>query len=282
MSLVTVDCQTSPSGQVNEDRAGAVNALAWVIDGATDVVETPLTRALSDADWIAGRLDATLRDIGASAPADLAGLPSITANRLAADFAREAIRQPTGKFEHPSASALIVRPCRKGLDYVAVGDCSMLSLSQSGFVRAGVEADAAGDRQLAAVLSALHNKHGGLDAVAARAHVWPSIRAARAAMNEPTGYGVFSLTPTPMRFVRTGQVVMQEGGHVLLATDGLMRLVDVFGCYSARDLLCAAVSNGLEALLRELRGIETSDADGHRYPRAKAYDDATGLLLRWT
>ena len=101
-------------------------------------------------------------------------------------------------------------------------------------------------------------------------------------MNEPTGYGVFSLTPTPMRFVRTGQVVMQEGGHVLLATDGLMRLVDVFGCYNARNLLDAAVSNGLEALLRELRGIETSDADGHRYPRAKAYDDATGLLLRWT
>ena len=60
MPFVTVDCQTSASGQVNEDRAGAVNDLAWVIDGATDVVETPLTRALSDADWIAGRLDAAL------------------------------------------------------------------------------------------------------------------------------------------------------------------------------------------------------------------------------
>lgn len=61
----------------------------------------------------------------------------------------------------------------------------------------------------------------------------PSIKAGRAAMNQPDGYGVFSITPTPPHFARNGQIVMLAGGHILLASDGLMRLVDVFRLYTA-------------------------------------------------
>jgi hypothetical protein len=43
-------------------------------------------------------------------------------------------------------------------------------------------------------------------------------------MNEPGGYGVFSITPTPRHFVRAGQIAMAADGHALLASDGLMRL----------------------------------------------------------
>ena len=75
---------------------------------------------------------------------------------------------------------------------------------------------------------------------------------------------------------------MAAGGHALLASDGLMRLVDVFHRYTEIDLLHAAVSSGLDPLIRELRAIETADAIARRYPRAKVSDDATGLLLRWT
>ena len=63
--------------------------------------------------------------------------------------------------------------------------------------------------------------------------------AGRAAMNEPDGYGVFSITPTPRHF----EIDMPAGGHALLASDGLMRLVDVFKLYTALDLL-SAVRNG--------------------------------------
>jgi hypothetical protein len=282
MPIVVVDCQTSGSGAVNEDHASVTLDLAWVIDGATDVVEVPLTPAATDADWLAGRLDAALKDIATSVPADLTDLPSLTARRLASDFSRDAIRQPAARREHHSASGVVVRAGPEGLDYVAVGDCSLLAFGSDGLVRAGVEADAAGDRDLAAALAALHDEHGDLDADGARARVWPSISAGRVAMNEPDGYGVFSITPTPTRFVHSGRISMQPGGHVLLASDGLMRLVDVFGRYTEVGLLDAAGSSGLEPLIGELRAIEAEDAVARRYPRAKVSDDATGLLLRWT
>ncbi len=282
MPFVITDCLTSASGRVNEDRAGAAYDLAWVIDGATDVVERPLTGAATDADWIAGRLDAALKVLAVTPPIDLSQLPDLTAARLAAEFAREARRAPIDKTEHPSASAIVVRACDAGIDYVSVGDCTLLVEGLSGFVRVGVDDVAAGDPQLAQALATLHANHGGLEAETARARIWPSIKSGRAAMNEPNGYGVFSITSTPRHFVQAGQIAMPAGGHALLASDGLMRLVDVFRLYTAHELFAAARNEGLTPFIRLLRTAERDDAHGHRYARAKVNDDATGLLLRWS
>ena len=109
MSFAIVDCLSSASGKVNEDRAGAAHDFAWVIDGATDVVERPLTPAATDADWIAHHLDVALTALSATPSIDLSQVPELTAARLAADFAREASRVPIDKTEHPSASAFVVR-----------------------------------------------------------------------------------------------------------------------------------------------------------------------------
>ena len=270
------------AGKVVEDRAGAANDLAWMIDGATDVVERPLTSAATDADWIAGRLDAVFSELSATSPADLSLLPNLAAARLASEFACEARRAPIDKTEHPSASAIVVRGCNAGLEYVSVGDCTLLAGGISGFVRVGVDAGAAGDPQLARALAALHASHSGLNAETARARIWPSIKAGRAAMNERHGYGVFSITSTPRHFVGTGQIAMPTSAHVLQASDGLMRLADVFRLYTAPALFAAARDEGLTPLIRHLRTVEREDIHGHRYPRAKSNDDATGLLLRWS
>lgn len=282
MPFVIIDHHTVASGRVNEDRAGGAHDSAWVIDGATDVIAQPLTHAATDADWIAGRLDAALTALSATWPVDISRLPDLVAARLAAEFAASAKRAPHDKTEHPSAAAIIVRNCNVGFDYVSIGDCTLLAEGSSGFVRIGVDEADAGDPNLAKILADLHAEHDGLEAEAARAQVLPSVKAGRAAMNEPNGYGVFSITPTPTHFVHDGQLAMLPGGHVLLASDGLMRLVDVFGLYSAPQLLETARNKGLQALLQVLRKVENDDVQGHRHPRAKIHDDATGLLLRWT
>jgi hypothetical protein len=256
--------------------------VAWVIDGATDVVERPLTSSVTDADWIAAHLDGALKDLAIAPPAELSQLPDFTAPRLAAEFAHEAERMPIDKTEHPSASAVVVRACGAGIDYVSTGDCTLLVEGSNGFRRVGVDAANAGDPQLAKELEALHAEHGGLEAANARARIWPSIRAGRGAMNEPNGYGVFSITPTPRHVVQTGRIAMPAYGHALLASDGLMRLVDVFRLYTALHLFASARQDGITPLIRKLREIESDDIHGHRYNRAKISDDATGLLLTWS
>ncbi len=270
---------TLAANDINEDRAGAVGALAWVIDGATDVIDTPLTTSATDANWIAETLDGLIAGLAVAPPADLAELPAILTERLQLEFRRAAKRRPIGRHEHPSAAALIVRADGLQLDYLSIGDCTLLALSNAGVTRLGTKEDEAGDMWVAEALMDYRSKNPDAPADAAHAQLWPQLGAARWSMNQLDGYGVFSLTPTPSRFIKLGSLKVAPGGHALLATDGLMRLVDVFRRYSIEELLAETIERGIAALATEVRALELDDPDCIQFPRAKRHDDASGVLL---
>ncbi len=280
MPLKIIEVLSAPSGTVNEDCVGAEAALAWVIDAATDVIEEALVGTASDAAWFAVALNAALCRYSHNPPADLARLPALLAPELADEFDRAARRKPKQRYEHPSAAALVVREGDKGLDYVSVGDCTLLLETSSGFARIGTEAADAGDACISDAIRRYQEREAMPTAESARSYIWPKIRARRAQMNEPEGYGVWSITPPPAHYVCAGTVQPVEGGTALLATDGLFRLVDVFARYSEQAMFKLALSRGLGALVEELRRLEAADRDNIHYPRAKTCDDATGLLLR--
>lgn len=277
-----VAIMSAASDSENEDRGGAVGAYAWVIDGATDVLESPLTPGVTDASWVAATLDRLLGE-AARAPRppfeSLAAAPSWLSERLAAEFDRVARRAPAGRHEHPSASGVIVRVEDQSLHYVGVGDCTLLAETRQGFRRLVTHERDAGDPWVAQAVVAFHAGREQATEEEARADLWPRLLAARAKMNEPDGYGVLSITPTPAPFVISGSI--EPGGLVLLASDGLMRLTDVYRHCTSEELLAAVAAEGLNTVLAELRAIERADAGCRRYPRAKARDDATGVLLRF-
>lgn len=277
--LADIDINSLAANEVNEDRAGIAGAMAWVIDGATDLIDTPLTTAATDASWVAETLDTLLRTLAAAPPADLADLPAILTEGLQLEFRRAARRRPIGRHEHPSASGIIVRADGAHLEYVAVGDCSLLVTTAAGVRRIGVSERDAGDRWVAETLTTFRARNPDAAAGAAHKQLWPKLGAARGAMNQPDGYGVFSLTPIPSRFIQRGRLQIASGGHALIASDGLMRLVDIFGCYTAEELMFAVVDRGISSLAMELRKIEEADRECVRFPRAKRHDDASGVLL---
>ena len=272
-----LDVATLAAGPINEDRAGAAGDLAWVIDGATDVVDAPLTSYPTDASWIAETLDTQLRDLATLAATDLALLPATLAPRLETAFQRVAKRQPIGRQEHPSAAGLIVRARDTRLEYVVVGDCSLVLRTPDGAKRVGVDDADAGDVWVAKAVREIHGQYSDALPDQVRERLWPQLRSARSAMNE--SYGVFSLTRPPAKFVKSGSEAVLAGTMVLLATDGLMRLVDVFGRYTVETLLEAASRRGLSSLLMEVRSLENADEYCREFPRAKCHDDATGLLV---
>ena len=280
MPLNIIEALSVPSGTVNEDCVGNEAALAWVIDGATDVIEEPLVGTASDAAWFALALDTALRRYAHDPPADLSRLPALVAPELADEFDRDALRKPKARYEHPSAAALVVRERDSSLDYVSVGDCTLLLETSSGFMRIGTEAVDAGDTFIADAIRRFQEWEAMPTAESAHSYLWPKIRARRAHMNEADGYGAWSITSPPACYVRTGSVQLAAGGPALLATDGLLRLVDVFGRYSEQTMFQLARSSGLGVLIEELRRLEAADRDNICYPRAKTCDDASGLLLR--
>lgn len=279
MPLTVLDLATVASGAENEDRIGTRGALAWVIDGATDIGSEPIIGPGSDAGWFAGAIHDVLDDPGFDIGPRLADLPSRLAATIAARFEMAQRRAPADRFEHPSASGVVVRMAGATLDYVSVGDCTLIVEQNGTVARIGSDLADAGDKRLAAAIARFHDDNGGASAAAARAHVWPAMRAARNRMNTPGGYGILSITPPPDEFVRAGQVDLASDARILLASDGLMRLVDVFHAYDDGSLLRAAERHGLAALCHELRAFEHGDPETRVHPRAKTCDDASGLLL---
>jgi hypothetical protein len=280
MKLEIIDAVSSSSGVANEDRAGAFGSLAWVIDGATDVIAPPLAGDISDAAWLAEEIERGLRLDAAGAVEPLADLPTYLADGLAQAFDRARRRAPAGREEHPSASGVVVRLKGAMLEYVSLGDCALIAEDGNGLRSLGVEEDGSGDRWVRDAIEADRRADPGAPQAKLRENLWPKLRAARAAMNTPGGYGVFSITPPPAHFVRSGGLALEPGATVLLASDGLTRLVDVFRRYGARELFDKVRTHGLASLVEELRQVEHADAACISFPRAKISDDATGLLLR--
>jgi len=279
MILETVEVVSIASGRDNEDRAGAEHALAWVIDGATDVLPEPLTRAPSDAVWFAKATHEALRALATAPPSSLIDVPQLVADRTAPRFLAEARHPPRDPGEQPSAAAIVVRTTQAGtLEFITLGDCVMIVESAGALTRIGVDEENAGDRWVADALRGTTVTGEPLT----RTDLLPRLRAQRTAMNAPGGYAIFSITAPPRAMIRHGELPLAEGARILLATDGLTRLIEVFRRYDTEAFWNAAWTRGLADLAAELRTLEAADFACTHFPRAKTCDDATGMLLRVT
>jgi len=291
----------------NDDRCGHGTRLAWVIDGATDLIEAPLVGRRSDAEWLAEFAQIWLEGYAhAGAPPDLRTLFDALTDRAANAFKRLAGAVPEQRYAHPSAALLMAGLPEPGiLSVLAVGDCTLLVRARDGSVtRHATRREDAGDAWLRHVIDRRRREHGTRDGShhgAKDAHgahradharvgqgeplrnlILDDLKRARARMNEPGGYGVLSITTVPETFVTTGRIQIEPGAGVMLASDGFMRLIDVFGLYCEHDLYQAVHAVGPAPLLEQLRTVERNDADCLTHPRAKTCDDATVLALSVT
>jgi hypothetical protein len=108
------------------------------------------------------------------------------------------------------------------------------------------------------------------------------------------GVGVVDGLPELRYFVQTGEVALDGVALVCLMTDGLEwppSAQEVFTddpdkaaelCEQRCTFMGEQIAqHGLAGYLDQLRQAETGDPDFERYPRMKAHDDATGVLLRF-
>jgi serine/threonine protein phosphatase PrpC len=254
----------------NEDAAGTAGdgriGAAWVIDGATDVGgRTFVPGTDSDAAWYARTLDAGIASLSPGDPAAIA--------RGAIVRAAEAWSTAVAGMDVP----------RHGLPSAAVAWVGWtVVLRQDGHpARAlGRQGVTASEVALNAAVRRLQQE-GVADSAARRAALIDRLQSQRARMNSPGGYWIFSVDPAAADHLDRMDVRLDGAGHLLLATDGFWRLVDPYGVHDADGLMDAVVARGPQALIAELRALEAADADCIRFPRIKARDDATAVLIRY-
>ncbi|MEZ5994772.1 MAG: protein phosphatase 2C domain-containing protein [Hyphomonadaceae bacterium] len=261
-------------GKQNDDACGFAGARAWVLDGATDLDDAPLTGAASDASWIAHFGNAYLH----AASGDLRSQVSAASAAAGQAFAALTAGKPIERWQSPISSLLIAEECEGGVHGLDLGDSRVFARDANGVVHiAGGPDDAADDETaLAAKQTDAHKP------LLARTETIAMLRRSRAGLNQPGARWTFGVNPACADHAQAWRFELARPAHILLMTDGFSALTDRYRAYDAGGLVAAALASGLQELGREVRAIENADAGAHKHPRFKKSDDATALLMRLT
>jgi hypothetical protein len=266
----------------NEDICGVSGDWAWVIDTSIFPGTKPVMHAKSDATWLARFADERLSNLAPQAQDGAALL------RHVMEEARTAYRAVAPAERHddfvtwPLGAMTLVRRRGDLLDAWTFGDTTAYVRRPDGTVV--TLGDAPGLRDAESSMAAeLMRQAGSRPTAILDEPVFLSWLAERRERQRKSGIpaALLSFNPGAVDRLRHETAPCQDGTVILLASDGFSALVDLYRAMDAEAALEAALASGLEPLVKLAREIETErDPDGQLYPRFKASDDATAILLR--
>ncbi|WP_147282345.1 hypothetical protein [Microvirga subterranea] len=267
-----------PGSHVNEDGAGLHGHAAWIIDGATGVSDRKLTSGGSDAAWLAGTIDERLTHLASNGGSE--HFDHLEHSIRGAFEAETAYADLPGDEHAPSACLGFLRLLERSasgllrLEGHFLGDVVALVPTENGIVRWTDERSKPFERRTLAALEGASREPGAMPEAVRR-----QIQENRTRLNHPEGYWVVNpRRPWAGRQLRF-EAAIAPGQPVVLATDGFMRLVDVFAAYSDSSIHAGLSAGEGERLMQELRKREREDAWAGLYPRVKIHDDATVLVV---
>jgi hypothetical protein len=257
----------------SEDRFGTSGAMAWILDGASSVSPGLVRTARSDADWIVDHLDNELRALS-DRPEPLKELVARALHHVAllADDEWEGARPEVP----PSAALGVVRHVGDHTEFFVLADVSVILRTEAAAVwlidRRVDEHNAAARREL---------EEAVLEPEITFAQISERTRPLlaeprRSMMNKPDGYWAASIDEAAADHALTGTIDGAE--EVILATDGFIRALDLFGLVSSPEQL---FTSDFRALAGSIRAIERGDPDTIAYPRWSVSDDICAHRLRW-
>jgi hypothetical protein len=181
------------------------------------------------------------------------------------------------RVDEPHAAVVLIRCDRDGLDYAILGDSGLLAV-QNGATRVITDPEVAAiDPALARRMAELRIQ--GANERSIQSDIEERIRGIYETMNTADGIAIAALDPAAVRRAIAGRLPWPDDGRILLATDGLLRLIDPFAAFDAAGLRHASFEQGLGSIFATLRKLEESDAERLRWPRLKCHDDTTALAL---
>ncbi|EIM28545.1 protein phosphatase 2C domain-containing protein [Microvirga lotononidis] len=266
----------------NEDICGVSDDWAWVIDTSIFPGTSPVIHDKSDAAWLAQFANERLSGLAPQAE------DGVTLLRHVMEEARIAYRAVAPAERHedfitwPLGAMTLVRRKGNALDAWTFGDTTAYLRQPDGSVQ--VLGDAPGLREAEASKAAeLMRQSGSRPTAILDEPVFLEWLGERRERQRKSGVpaALLSFNPDAVARLRHETAPCADGTVILLASDGFSALVDLYRAMDAKALVDEALATGLEPLAKLAREIETDrDPDGKLFPRFKASDDTTALLLR--
>jgi hypothetical protein len=247
----------------NEDWFSASPGLVVVLDGATARTETGCRHGVS---WYVAQLGAAVSVLAMKRDTSLRDALS-GAITTVADQHRECDLESPGT---PSAAVAVLRVSEPHVEYLALGDISIVFDAHSGLhaiTDDRVEKTAVVERRNADRFPiGTPEKQGALIAMK---------HAELAARNQPGGFWVAAADPTVTQHAIVDSLSLSDLRGCAVLTDGAARIVRLFELLEWRELIELLDQAGPDEVLRRVRSTEEIDPVGMKWPRNKRSDDAT-------
>lgn len=95
--------------------------------------------------------------------------------------------------------------------------------------------------------------------------------------NRPDGYRVPGIDPVAAEHLHISTLPASIGDRFGIASDGFLRLIELFDIATPNDLLAIDRMESLDTWLDRLRTLERAPRSQQLFPRVKESDDATLL-----
>ncbi|WP_049580000.1 protein phosphatase 2C domain-containing protein [Streptomyces sp. SBT349] len=210
--------------------------------------------------WFAARLGGTLLELaGSRREASLTECLALAISRTAD------AHRPTCDLSHPrtpQSTVVCARWDDAAVEYLVLSDSALLVEAPDGTVR-----------------TVLDHRLDDLRPAARR--LPPGERAAfiEGMRNAPGGFFTAAADPAAAELAVTGAVTRDQARSLAAVTDGLGRWVETFRLGGWPELFAALAGRGPGAAIAEVRAAAAADPDGAAFPRGKAHDDATAVLV---
>ncbi|WP_371232720.1 protein phosphatase 2C domain-containing protein [Pseudomonas sp. QE6] len=261
---------------VNDDAIGYTAGAAWVLDGATSL-GPGLVDVQSDARWLAQCANGHLQRLLEDQP----GLPTgallqALQQGIAEDFRRDAGVAATAELDLPTACLSLLRVLDDGaLELLNLCDSRIHLAWDDGRVESFGDTPLEElDRQSVERLLALRERHPDWSHAQLFQASREWVRRNRALANTVQGYWVLDPTDRWLGQVQRRVLDPARLKAFMLVTDGFDRLLE-FRRYDLDALFAALPERGVEALIDELRALESADGQALEHPRLKIHDDAS-------
>lgn len=271
----------------NEDHVGYITAsdtvAGWVIDGATPIGTRGNIFECTgdDVRWFVGEIDRQLRQHSASAldPAVFFRTMIQSVYQTYTNRLRDPDAVPLHDYPLAAVAWVRVRVCSRAVqvEYFCLGDCPLF-ICCVGREEVAIVDNGEQERLVRQKLAAL-----GLSAPNGRevAAILNGLRKRRTEQHSLPGIRAFVRNPQAVDNAHRGVVSLAEDFDVVVASDGLFRLVDMFARYSRQEFCASCVrANDQDRLFSELRALEESHDSAKKFPRLKVKDDASLLVVR--
>jgi len=275
--MKVLDRVFDPPGANNADGIAVGGDSVFVLDGASSLRNEMRGNQPSSA-WLTANLVDHLKEF--SAGNNLLSMLEEKLTMLSAEYASG--EQDGSSNDCPFTCMIGLLAHFDVIELISWGDCQGLiyDVARDTVERFGYCSVAALDADVTNHVQDLkRGKH--MDQLEAFSEVRGKIERNREQRNKMCGYQILDLKIPRVGRPERRFMSIDKQYEILLASDGLMRAVDLYAMHSDDSIIRFVKENGLKKLVMEVRAIEKNDTACERFPRLKPSDDIAAVLVEF-